>query len=76
MTAMSFPLERSVLTTRLAALEQEFAAGRRQLAELETRAQQLREQLLRINGAARVLEELLREPAGEPAAAELSVTQP
>jgi hypothetical protein len=55
-------IDRERLVTRLTALKEEFASGHRLLGELESKAAALREQLLRINGAARVVEELLVEP--------------
>lgn len=56
----------TILQTRLAALEAEFSTGRQLLAEHEARAAAVREQLLRISGAMRVLTELLEEgPAAE-----------
>ena len=49
-------------------LRDEFTAGQKQLAELETRKSQLQETLLRISGAVQVLEEELnREGETEPA---------
>lgn len=47
------------LQTRLTALGEEFAAGRKLLTDYEARAAAVREQLLRIDGAMRVLSELL-----------------
>ncbi len=58
-TAPTVPIERSLLQARLATLRSEYNAGQRLLAEAEARAATLREQLLRIGGAAQVLEELL-----------------
>jgi prefoldin subunit 5 len=43
---------------RLHELREEFRAGQEQLEQLETRQRGLRESLLRIGGAIRVLEEL------------------
>jgi hypothetical protein len=62
-------IDRSVLVMRLATLKSEYTSGQHLLADLDARASTLREQLLRINGAAQVLEELLRanEPALAPA---------
>jgi hypothetical protein len=54
------PIDRSVLMARLATLNGEYTSGRRMLADLESRATALREQLLRIGGAVQVLEELLQ----------------
>jgi DNA repair exonuclease SbcCD ATPase subunit len=50
---------REQIEERLAALRQEFEAGRRMLAELEARQAELQQTLLRIGGAVQVLEELL-----------------
>ena len=47
------------LEARLAELERDFELGHKQLQELEVRQAQLRETLLRIDGAVRVLRELL-----------------
>jgi septal ring factor EnvC (AmiA/AmiB activator) len=44
---------------RLQQLRSEYASGQTQLAEVERHRDQLREQLLRIQGAIRVLEEQL-----------------
>lgn len=52
-------MERDQIEARLATLKSEFAAGERLLADSEARSAALREQLLRINGAMRVLSELL-----------------
>lgn len=54
-------MDPTVLQARLEVLQGEFASGRRQLAEHEARAAAVREQLLRISGAMRVLSELLAE---------------
>jgi hypothetical protein len=67
---------REQIEERLAALRQEFEAGRRMLADLETRQVELQQTLLRIGGAVQVLEELLgseeadtgEPPVGEPVA--------
>jgi hypothetical protein len=61
---------REQIEERLAALRQEFEAGRRMLADLEARQVELQQTLLRIGGAVQVLEELLGtpEPAGPEAA--------
>lgn len=56
-------MDRSVIETRLAALSEEFASGQRLLAEYESKVTTVREQLLRINGAMRVLQELLDQDA-------------
>jgi hypothetical protein len=50
---------RKQIEERLAALRQEFEAGRRMLGELEARQSELQQTLLRIGGAVQVLEELL-----------------
>ena len=50
---------REQIEERLAALRQEFEAGRRMLADLEARQVDLQQTLLRIGGAVQVLEELL-----------------
>jgi len=57
-------MNRSQIETRLAALQQEFASGQRLLAEHESKITAVREQLLRINGAMRMLQELLDQDAG------------
>jgi hypothetical protein len=57
-------MDRGVIATRLAALSEEFASGQRLLAEYESKVAAVREQLLRINGAMRVLQELLDQDAG------------
>ena len=57
-------MDRSVIETRLAVLQEEFASGQRLLAEYESKVTSVREQLLRINGAMRVLQELLDQDAG------------
>jgi hypothetical protein len=46
------------LLERLKTLKEEFKHGQEQLSQLETRAQTVRETLLRISGAIQVLEEL------------------
>jgi septal ring factor EnvC (AmiA/AmiB activator) len=52
---------------RLQELRSEFAEGERQLNDTERRREQLRDQLLRIEGAIRVLEEqLAAAPAFAP----------
>uniref|UniRef100_UPI003F49777D hypothetical protein n=1 Tax=Cupriavidus necator TaxID=106590 RepID=UPI003F49777D len=58
-------IERSRLQARLATLRSEYSSGQRLLAETEARATTLHEQLLRIGGAAQVLEELLAAEAGQ-----------
>jgi hypothetical protein len=58
---------------RLQELRTEFAEGERRLLDSERQRDQLRDQLLRIEGAIRVLEEqLAAAPAFAPAAAEPS----
>ena len=54
-------MDQTILQTRLAALHGEFSSGTRLLAEHEAKAAAVREQLLRIGGAIRVLSELLGE---------------
>lgn len=66
-------MDASVIEERLAALENEYTSGQRLLAESEARAARVREQLLRISGAMRVLSELLGKPeagVGAPAGSE------
>lgn len=55
------------LQSRLISLGEEFAAGQKLLADYEVKAAAVREQLLRIDGAMRVLSELLgqQENAGQ-----------
>jgi hypothetical protein len=62
-------MDRRLIETRFAALAEEFAAGQRLLAEYESKAAAMREQLLRINGAMRVLSELLEQDGGRPGGA-------
>lgn len=57
-------MDRSLIETRLAALADEFAQGQRLLAEYESKTAAMREQLLRINGAIRVLSEILEQDTG------------
>lgn len=59
-------MDRVTLEQREAELKTEFATGQRQLAECEARATSVREQLLRISGALRLLEELLAEQKEAP----------
>lgn len=61
----------TMLHDRLAQLEAEFAHGRRLLDETAARGRELREQLLRIDGAIRVLRELTSDAA---TAGELNAT--
>lgn len=57
------------LQSRLTSLGEEFAAGQKLLADYEAKAAAVREQLLRIDGAMRVLSELLgQENAGQESA--------
>jgi hypothetical protein len=77
--ATTDPIERSVLAARLATLRGEYSSGQALLADLEARAATLREQLLRIQGAAQVLDELLQAAgadAGAGAGASTSATRP
>ena len=53
-------IDRNTLVARLVTLKSEYTSGQRLLADLDTRAATLREQLLRIEGAAHVLGELLQ----------------
>lgn len=57
---------REQIEQRLAALRQEQEAGLRMLADLENRRAELQHTLLRIDGAAAVLEELLGDGAPAP----------
>lgn len=59
-------IDRGVLRSRLADLREEYVGGQRLLADLESRATTLREQLLRIDGAVQVLNELLGDPGAVP----------
>ena len=62
---------KDMLETRLAQLREEQATGERVLAELQSREAELRQTLLRIQGAIQVLQELLQqsgEGGGTPAA--------
>lgn len=56
-------MDHTVMQERLAALQNEFSTGSRLLAEYDARGAALREQLLRISGAIRVLTELLSSSA-------------
>ena len=49
------------ISKRIMALKSEFESGQNVMAELEGKQARLREQMLRINGAIQVLEELLSE---------------
>jgi hypothetical protein len=62
-------MEATDLSTRLDELREELAKGRRRAAALDVERDELRDTLLRIAGAAQVLEELLaRSNGAEPAA--------
>jgi len=54
---------RQQLEERLSKLKSEFESGQRMLSELDEKASNLRETLLRISGAIQVLEEELKETA-------------
>jgi hypothetical protein len=56
---------RAAAETRLATLHQEIQTGNDTLAQMEQRRAELREMLLRIAGAAQVLEEILQIPEEE-----------
>lgn len=49
------------LSARLQQLKNEYEAGQRMLADLESRSQEVRSTLLRIGGAIQVLEEELQK---------------
>ena len=53
------------LQKRLEELKTEYKSGQRMLSELEERATNLRQTLLRISGAIQVLEELLNTESAE-----------
>ena len=53
------------LQQRLEELRVEFESGQKMMAELESKQANLRDTLLRINGAIQVLEEQLGEDSGE-----------
>lgn len=55
------------LQQRLQSLKTEYATGQKMLADLEAKQANLRDTLLRINGAIQVLEEILNESPEEPA---------
>ncbi|MBS0168380.1 MAG: hypothetical protein JSR29_20030 [Nitrospira sp.] len=69
-------MNRSMIETRLSTLSDEFASGQRLLAEYDSKICAVREQLLRINGAMRVLQELLGQEAGSSPAATQSLGTP
>ena len=54
-------MDRGTIEARLNALSEEFAAGQKLLGDYDACVAGLREQLLRINGAMRVLSELLEQ---------------
>jgi DNA repair exonuclease SbcCD ATPase subunit len=60
---------REQVEARLAELRSELEAGQRRLVELERQQHELRELMLRISGAAQVLEELLSDPVAASAPA-------
>ena len=64
---------RTQLEQRLKELKNEFQAGQKMFAELQTKEMNLRETLLRITGAIQVLEE---ELASDRQATENGATQP
>jgi predicted nuclease with TOPRIM domain len=55
------------LQQRLQSLKTEYATGQKMLADLEAKQVNLRDTLLRINGAIQVLEEILNDSPEEPA---------
>jgi len=59
-------MDQTVVETRLVALQSEFVSGTRLLAEHEAKTAVLREQLLRISGAIKVLTELLGSGSHAP----------
>jgi hypothetical protein len=61
---------RTQIEARLAELERDFERGQRGLADLQLQEAQLRETLLRIDGAMQVLRELLGNPAAQPTPSE------
>jgi len=69
-------MDRSLIEARLSALSEEFASGQKLLAEYDARVASLREQLLRISGAMRVLSELLEREAPAQGAAALPPVPP
>ena len=68
-------MHQTILETRLTALKDEFVSGQRLLAEHEGKAHALREQLLRISGAMRVLSELLEYPDAKNAVHDVRVVE-
>ena len=67
---------REQMERRLAELRRELEVGEQALGELESRGASLRASLLRIGGAAQVLEELLADAAPADASAEQVVERP
>jgi len=55
---------REKLKQRLEQLKREYETGQAQLSQLDTRAAELRQTLLRISGAMQVLEEAIAEDDG------------
>lgn len=56
---------RDTLQARLDTLQKEYEAGRKMLAEIDAKRDQLTQTMLRIEGAIRVLQEALEAPAPE-----------
>lgn len=52
---------KQLIESRISGLQQELESGRATLAELDGRSAEVRSQMLRINGAIQVLEEVLAE---------------
>lgn len=63
------------MNERLAQLRAEFEKGQQRLHMLDRERQEVRDTMLRISGAIRVLEELLEQSAREPAAVETPLAQ-
>ena len=61
------------MSERLAQLRMELEKGQQRLRILDRERQEVRDTMLRISGAIRVLEELLENSSNEPAAAEASL---
>ena len=61
------------ITQRRAELAAEYERGQATLAQMEQERARLEQTLLRISGAILVLDELLTQPAAQPAAAETGV---
>jgi hypothetical protein len=68
-------MDQTLLEARLSTLKDEFVSGQRLLAEHEAKAHALREQLLRISGAMRVLSELLEYPDAKNAVHDVPVVE-